>query len=121
VALIVKMDDIGLHMARRSGRLTQAIGRGLVRGMPVTMSALTTVGTAAMLWVGGGIIVHGLAHFGLGAVPHLVEGAAHAAGTVPVIGPVTGWAANAGASAVVGLLIGGTLALVMHLIPRRGR
>jgi hypothetical protein len=54
VALIVKMDDIGLHLAQRSNAGTRALGRGLVKAMPVTMEALTVIGTAAMLWVGGG-------------------------------------------------------------------
>ena len=65
VALIVKADDVGLAMARH-GRLgaTRAIGRGVVRGMPTFMKILTWVGTAAMLWVGGSIIVHALAELG---------------------------------------------------------
>ena len=67
VALIVKMDDIGLHMARR-GRFapTRALGRGLVRGMPPFMRVLSAVGTAAMLWVGGSIVTHGLEVLGWG-------------------------------------------------------
>jgi predicted DNA repair protein MutK len=80
VALIVKMDDIGLHMAKQSNAATRAFGRGLVKAMPVTMEALTVIGTAAMLWVGGGIIVHGLEHFHLTPVPHWVEAASHWAG-----------------------------------------
>ena len=61
VALIVKMDDAGLFMTA-NGRLalTRAIGRGLVKGMPKLMAVLSTIGTAAMLWVGGNIIVHGM-------------------------------------------------------------
>lgn len=59
VGLIVKMDDIGLHMAQRENGGSQAIGRGLVKGMPKLLAALSTIGTAAMLWVGGQIIVHG--------------------------------------------------------------
>jgi predicted DNA repair protein MutK len=119
VALIVKMDDIGLHMAQRSNAATRAFGRGLVKAMPVTMEALTVIGTAAMLWVGGGIIVHGLEHFHLTPVPHWVEGASHWAGGVPVIGPVTGWLAMAAGSAVVGLIVGGVIVGVLHLIPRK--
>ncbi len=119
VALIVKMDDIGLHLAKRSNAGARALGRGLVKAMPVTMEALTVIGTAAMLWVGGGIIVHGLEHFHLTPVPHWVEGASHWAGSVPVIGPVTGWLAMAAGSAVVGLIIGGLIVGVVHLIPRK--
>ncbi len=61
VAVIVKMDDLGLAMANR-GRLglTRGIGRGLVRGMPGFLKLLTIIGTAAMLWVGGQIVIHAL-------------------------------------------------------------
>lgn len=119
VALIVKMDDIGLHLARRSNAGTRALGRGLVKAMPVTMEALTVIGTAAMLWVGGGIIVHGLEHFHLTPVPRWVEGASHWAGGAPGIGPVTGWLAMAAGSAVVGLIVGGAIVGVLHLTPRK--
>ena len=68
VALIVKMDDIGLHLAKHRARMLRGLGRGLVKGMPVTLTLLTQVGTAAMLWVGGGIIVHGLEQFGVTGV-----------------------------------------------------
>ncbi|WP_332774142.1 DUF808 domain-containing protein [Phenylobacterium sp.] len=117
VALIVKMDDIGLHLAERKSRLMAGLGRGLVKGMPKVMELLTVVGTAAMLWVGGGIIVHGLEHFHLETVPHLVEGVSHWASAVPGIGAVTGWAAMATGSAVVGLLIGAPIVAVMHFWP----
>jgi len=119
VGLIVKMDDIGLHMAKRPARASQAIGRMLVRGMPVVMNWLTVIGTAAMLWVGGGIIVHGLEHFHLTPIPVWVEGASHWAGQVPAIGPVTGWLTFAVGSAIVGLVIGGIIAGVLHLLPHR--
>jgi predicted DNA repair protein MutK len=119
VALIVKMDDIGLHMAQRSNAATRAFGRGLVKAMPVTMEALTVIGTAAMLWVGGGIIVHGLEHFHLTPVPHWVEAASHWAAQVPGVGAVTGWLATAAFSAVVGLIVGGVIVGVIHLIPRK--
>ena len=119
VGLIVKMDDIGLHLAKRANRPAQRLGRGLVLGMPVVMDALAKVGTAAMLWVGGGIIVHGLDHFGLKALPHFVEGLSHAAAAVPAVGPATGWLAQAAASSVVGLAVGSVIAGVTHFIPRR--
>ncbi|MBO9545068.1 DUF808 domain-containing protein [Caulobacter sp.] len=115
VALIVKMDDIGLHMSRRENKGAQAFGRGLVKAMPITMEALTVIGTAAMLWVGGGIIVHGLEHFHLTPIPHWVEGFSHWAHGVPGIGAVTSWLAFALGSAVVGLVVGGVLAGLMHL------
>lgn len=90
-------------------------GRGLVKAMPVTMEALTIIGTAAMLWVGGGIIVHGLEQFHLTPIPHWVEGLSHWAAGAPGVGPVTGWLAFALGSAVVGLAVGGVLAGAMHL------
>lgn len=119
VGLIVKMDDIGLHMAKRTARASQAIGRMLVRGMPVVMNWLTVIGTAAMLWVGGGIIVHGLEHFHLTPIPVWVKGASHWASQVPAIGAVTGWLTFAVGSAIVGLVIGGIIAGLLHLLPRR--
>jgi predicted DNA repair protein MutK len=115
VALIVKMDDIGLHLSRGKSRGLRGFGRGLVKAMPWTMDALTAIGTAAMLWVGGGIIVHGLEKFHLTPVPHWVEGLSHWAGQVPAIGALTGWLAFALGSAVVGLAVGGVLAGLMHL------
>ena len=61
VALIVKMDDVGLWMAARGlTPISRGLGRGLVKGMPILMKILSIVGTAAMLWVGGAIILHGL-------------------------------------------------------------
>ena len=119
VALIVKMDDIGLHLAQRPSRSAQATGKALVRAMPLVLSGLATVGTAAMLWVGGGIIVHGLHEYHWDQLPNVVEGLGHAAGRVPLIGPVTEWLATAAASAVVGLVVGAVVVAVLHLIPRR--
>ena len=119
VGLIVKMDDIGLHLAQSRRDLTRRVGRALVRGMPVVLSLLAAVGTAAMLWVGGGILVHGLHAFHLDLVPDLVERIGHSASAIPAVGPVTGWLATAAASAVVGLVVGGLLALGAHFLPRR--
>ncbi|EKD61658.1 MAG: hypothetical protein ACD_54C00149G0001, partial [uncultured bacterium] len=83
VAVIVKMDDIGLHMAaNRRTAAARAFGRGLVVAMPNLMSLLSTVGTLAMLWVGGSIVIHGMDVLGLhepyGSIHHLAELAAHA-------------------------------------------
>jgi len=119
VALIVKMDDIGLHLAARPSASARAVGRGLVHAMPRALGALATVGTLAMLWVGGGILVHGLHEYHLDAVPGLIERLSHVAGAVPLIGPVTGWLATAAASAVVGLAVGGLVVAVLHMVPRR--
>ncbi|MCS6624570.1 DUF808 domain-containing protein [Roseibacterium beibuensis] len=119
VALIVKMDDIGLHLAERRSASARALGRGLVHAMPMVLAGLAMIGTAAMLWVGGGILVHGLHEYHLDALPALIEGLSHAAGGVPLIGPVTGWLATAAASAVVGLVVGALVVAIMHFIPRK--
>ena len=119
VALIVKMDDIGLHLAERRSASARALGRGLVHAMPMVLGGLAMIGTAAMLWVGGGILVHGLHEYHLDLLPGLIEGLGHAAGSVPLVGPVTGWLATAAASAVVGLVVGGVVVAILHFIPRK--
>lgn len=119
VALIVKMDDIGLHLAKREARSSQVVGRGLVRAMPTVLDVLADVGTVAMLWVGGGILVHGMHEYGLDLIPDLVERFGRWAGGVPVIGGATGWAATAAASALVGLVVGAAVVGAAHLIPKR--
>jgi uncharacterized protein len=100
VGLIVKMDDIGLNMAQRKLGATRAIGRALVQGMPKLLSFLSIVGTAAMLWVGGQIIVHG---FGFHPAEwfNLHEGA-------------LAWLVDAGLSGVAGLAVGGVIVAVHH-------
>ena len=78
VAVIVKLDDIGLWLTQ-TGETAAArlLGRGLVRGMPHFLTALAVVGTVAMLWVGGSIIVHSLAQMGVTGPEHLIHAIAH--------------------------------------------
>ncbi|MFT4151452.1 MAG: DUF808 domain-containing protein [Paracoccaceae bacterium] len=109
VALIVKMDDLGLLMARK-GRLaaTRAAGRGLLKGMPGLLRLLSTVGTVAMLWVGGNIVTHGLEVTHLWpwpyeAIHHAAEAVSHA---MPVAQGFVFWLVTAGLDAVVGLALG---------------
>ncbi|TCM10526.1 DUF808 domain-containing protein [Sphingomonas sp. PP-CC-3G-468] len=119
VALIVKMDDIGLHLAQRSSAVVQAIGRGLVKGMPIVMSALSVIGTAAMVWVGGQIIVHGIEEFGLTALPHWIHDTAEAAShAVPFAKGAVNWVMNAFFSGIVGLILGGAIALGLHAVKK---
>lgn len=121
VAAIVKMDDIGLHLARREARSAQMIGRGLVKAMPLVLHVLAIVGTAAMVWVGGGIIVHGMEEFGLTALPHLIHDTAHHVGeAVPFAGAAVTWLVEAIGAAIVGLIVGGAIVGLLHLLPRRG-
>ena len=119
VGLIVKMDDIGVHLAQRTSALANSFGRGLVKSMPRLLQGLSFIGTAAMLWVGGGIIVHGLEHFGLETIPHAIESVAHVVESLPAVGTVAGWLAFAACAAVVGFLIGGAIVAVVHFLPKR--
>jgi predicted DNA repair protein MutK len=119
VGLIVKMDDVGVHLAKRGSTLTRGFGRGLVKSMPHVMQTLSVVGTAAMLWVGGGIIVHGLEHFHLDTVPHFILTLSEKAHDTPVVGAVAAWLTFAASSAVLGLLIGAVIVGLLHLIPGR--
>lgn len=109
VALIVKADDAGLYAAQ-NGRLgaTRWLGRRLVRAMPGFMKALTAVGTAAMLWVGGAIVIHGLDVLGIGRIGYAIKGWAKAlAETVPErLAPATDWAAAAAMDGAFGLGLG---------------
>ena len=118
VALIVKADDLGVALAaNQSSGVVRALGRGLVVGMPVFLKILSVVGTAAMIWVGGGIIVHGLEGYGLGALAHGIEYAAEVASdAVPAVAAVVEWLVTAAASGLLGLLVGGLLIPVVGMI-----
>ncbi|WP_354702135.1 Inner membrane protein YedI [Paraconexibacter sp. AEG42_29] len=115
VAMIVKMDDVGLKLARTREGAVASFGRGLVKAMPVVLSVLSTVGIAAMLWVGGHILLVGLDDLGLhwpyDQVHHLEEDVHHALGA---LGGVGGWLTNTAASAVLGLAVGAIVVAVMH-------
>ena len=118
VALIVKLDDIGLHMVRRRGRSTRAIGRALVHIVPRLLTALSGIGTAAMLWVGGGILLHGLEELHLlvplpETIHRIAESVAGGAG--PIESAVE-WFVGAIGSAIVGLVIGGAIATVVRTL-----
>jgi uncharacterized protein len=107
VAMIVKADDVGAAMARTRTVLVSAIGRGLVKGMPILLSLLSVVGTAAMLWVGGDIILHGLANFGFPEPEHFIKDNAKAlAASLPVLQGALGWLLGALGSGVVGCVLG---------------
>ena len=112
VALIVKADDVGLALATNDGAspfggIGRSLGRGLVRGMPGFLTLLSAVGTAAMIWVGGGIVLHGLEVYGPPSIGHAVHAAtAAAAQALPAAAGVLEWIAHAAISGVLGLLIG---------------
>ncbi len=119
VALIVKMDDIGLSLAGRSSAPARRVGRALVTGMPKLLAWLSVIGTAAMLWVGGHILLAGLDEVGWHAPYRLVHHLEHLAHGVPAAGGVLGWVANTLASALIGLMVGVVLVLIIERLPFR--
>jgi predicted DNA repair protein MutK len=121
VALIVKLDDIGLHLAERRNKTARAVGDALVQLVPKLLTALSAIGTAAMLWVGGGILLHGLEQMHLaGPIPHVVHDLAHGAGAaVSMASSLVEWLVNALAGAVTGILFGGIIVLVVRRFTKR--
>ena len=120
VAIIVKLDDIGLHMAERGSAGARAFGDGLVHVVPYLLTGLSGLGTAAMLWVGGGIILHGLEKMHiLEVVPHTVHDWSVAIGhSAGAIGPAVEWLIYALGGAVVGLIVGGAIVAVVRLFTK---
>lgn len=123
VALIVKMDDVGLNLAQRSSSFVQSVGRGMVAAMPKLLAVISVVGTVAMLWVGGHILlvnvheagwwdapyewVHGIEH----DIKHAVHG---------FLGATLAWLANTGISAVIGLVVGSVVVAIIRVLPFTG-
>ncbi|WP_072042023.1 DUF808 domain-containing protein [Nigerium massiliense] len=119
VALLVKLDDIGLAMTETDSTFRQRAGRVLVSAMPKIMNVLSGVGIVAMLWVGGHILLVGADTLGWHApyqlVHHLAEPAAHVAG----VGGFLGWLVETLCSAVGGLIVGAVVVAIMHVLPFR--
>lgn len=118
VALIVKMDDIGMRLARTRNGASAALGRGLVAAMPKVLATLSTVGMIAMLWVGGHILLVGVDELGWHAPYELVHHLEEAAHGVDGVGGFLAWLAGTGASALAGLLVGAVVVVVMHQVHR---
>jgi predicted DNA repair protein MutK len=120
VAMIVKADDLGVFLAQRPSSFERAVGRGLVAGMPGFLVFLGMVGTVAMLWVGGGIILHGAAEYGVSGPEHVVHAAAVATGNfIPGIRASLEWVVTALGGALVGVVLGGLVVLALHALPRK--
>ena len=117
VAVIVKMDDVGLSLAQRSSRFAKKIGRGLVAAMPKLLSTLSTIGTVAMLWVGGHILLVGTNTLGWHAPYGLVHHAEEYVHHVETVGGVLAWLVNTAVSAVIGLVVGAIVVGVVHVLP----
>ena len=119
VAFIVKMDDIGLALTQRASRGAQALGRLLLLAMPKLLALLSSVGTLAMLWVGGQIIVHGLHELGFHGPSGIIHGVEHVvAHATGALGGILGWLTNAGLSAVVGVVLGAVVAFIVHAVQK---
>lgn len=120
VGLIVKMDDIGLHLAQRDNGLARSLGRGLVHAMPHLLAALSAIGIAAMIWVGGGIFVHGLHVFHISPIPGWIDGAAQMAGAaIPTAQGAVEWIVHAIGSGVFGTVLGGIVVAGHHVWTHR--
>jgi predicted DNA repair protein MutK len=119
VALIVKMDDVGLRMVESGRPSSVRLGRRLVNGMPVVLAVLSTVGVAAMLWVGGHILIAGADELGWSWPYDTVHSAEGLVDGVAGIGGVLGWMMNTLLSAVVGLTVGFAVLAVVTRLPRR--
>ncbi len=121
VAIIVKLDDIGLHLIEKPSEGAKKVGQLLLAAMPKILVLLSVVGTIAMLWVGGGIILHGtheLGFHGLYDASHGLEEAVRS--TTGALGGILGWVTYAAASAVVGLGLGAVLVFVLHKVLKLG-
>lgn len=120
VGLIVKMDDVGLHLAGRPRKMSQTVGLGLVKAMPLVLGALASIGIVAMLWVGGHILLVGTDDLGwhwlYGQVHDLEHWVHDATGQ---LGSALGWLTNTACSAVFGLIVGAGAVAVMHVIPHK--
>ena len=114
VALIVKADDLGVHLAKNRVGIVRGIGRGLVTGMPPFLKLLSIVGMLAMLWVGGGIILHGMAEMGWKAPEYGLLGFARQVGdAIGVASGFIAWFIHASGGALVGVVLGWVVATVL--------
>ncbi len=121
VALIVKMDDVGLHLSQKASVASQNVGRFLLAAMPKLLVALSFIGTIAMLWVGGGILIHGLHEIGLHNLSDFSHGLQHGVEELTGgLGGILGWLTYASISALVGLIAGGVIVFVLHKVLKIG-
>ena len=120
VALLIRMNDIGLKLAKRESSGMQTQGRGLMTAMPKVLATISVVGTVAMLWVGGHILMVNLGVDGTGWfnapyawVHHIELGISEATGA---LGGTLGWSFNTLCSAVIGFLVGSVVVGVLNLM-----
>ena len=117
VALLVKADDFGLHLAKdaikpednRPGPVDN-VGRTIVRVMPHVFSVIGVVGTVAMLWVGGHLVIANLAEVGVPVFHHILEVAEHA---VSGAGGFVTWLVETLLSGIFGVILGAVIAWIV--------
>ncbi|MGR3464600.1 DUF808 domain-containing protein [Limimaricola sp.] len=121
VAIIVKADDLGIALAARGpDGLLPAFGRFLVKAMPYVLKLLSIVGTAAMLWVSGGILIHGLETYHIELPGHLVHDATEFVATrTPILPGALGWLTGATMMGIVGLAVGAVIVAAMSVLPMK--
>jgi predicted DNA repair protein MutK len=113
VAGIVKLDDVGLHLSRRSDAVARGLGAGILKLAPYLMKGLSIAGTAAMFLVGGGILAHGVS-----AVHHRIEDWAEGAGELPGIGVLTEALTPMLLNAAIGVAAGAIALAIVTLLRR---
>lgn len=124
VALIVKMDDIGLHLATENDGAVASFGRGLVKFMPKLLTSISIIGTLAMAWVGGGLLVHNVATIGWHGPEHVIDILSHPlVGLFPASAKLlVGGIAFAILSGVLGTIVGAGIAPLVHrFVPHGGK
>jgi len=120
VALIVKMDDVGLALVGRQSSVSQRIGRMMVVGMPKLLGALSVIGTAAMLWVGGHILLVGSDQLGWHGPYDFVHHLEETTGDeTAAAGDVLAWLVNTSISAAIGLAVGAVIVAVASRLRSR--
>ena len=117
VALIVKMDDVGLALTKRDSPGSQKLGHGLVAAMPRVLDVLAFIGTFAMLWVGGHILLVGLADLSVTLPYDLVHALEAPLTGIAVVGGLLAWLVNTLCSMILGFLIGSLVLGVISLTP----
>ena len=119
VALLVKIDDVGLSMVKNSDKRIRHTGVRIVRSMPAVFRVISIVGTVAMLWVGGHLVLVNLSEVGLTFLGDFIHGIEHA---LAPLGGVVVWLGDTTVSAIAGLLLGLVIVGVVLLIGRlRGK
>lgn len=121
VAILVKMDDIGRHLTTRDSHWWRRLGIGIVTAMPRVLAAIGVIGTLAMLWVGGHILLVSAADIGWHAPHDAVHHLETLVNGVRAVGSFLGWLVNTGISLLIGVAWGGVLVFLTQTFRRLRR